>query len=503
MTSRGTVKTRVFKDTAIYSVANYIAQGIGVINSIILRQFMGPQAMGVWSVLQVILGYCGYASMGTTRAMARDYPLLRGRGDFEKAEKMKNLTLTFSMVMSIIPALLLAGYAIFKSGSLERSFLIGILFLVFFLFIQRFYDFVLTLLRTEKKFNLLSGIVVINAVVGLIVTLTFVKFWNIYGLLAGTFVTTMLLIFVIFRYDAYDFKFFWHLPSIWSELKLGVPLVGSAFLLTILSGIDKLIIAKKLGFYDAGLYSIAMMCSNYIFTLPMMFSHVVYPNLMESFGKTGDSRQVLGYLTKPILVFSVMVPFFCGLAIFLMPIITQLFLPKFIPGLPAMAIYLIGIYFMLMGQFANNYLVALDKYLITIPILGVAIAINYFLGLFLIHLGWGISGVALSTVFAYAAYGIMTFIAALLKAMTPRESVITILENLALFILYFTGILFLDRYLKLDNLYMTAGLKCFGLVLYALPFCRILEKKTGVISTLLLTKKIHFEKNPELDDQGA
>ena len=65
---------------------------------------MGPAAMGVWSILQVILGYCGYASFGTTKAMARDYPYLRGKGQHEKAERLKDMTLTFSMVMSFIPA---------------------------------------------------------------------------------------------------------------------------------------------------------------------------------------------------------------------------------------------------------------------------------------------------------------------------------------------------------------------------------------------------------------
>ena len=71
-------KKEILKDTVGYSLANYISQAIGMVNSVLLRNFMGPTSMGVWSVIQVILGYCGYASLGTTRALARDYPILRG-----------------------------------------------------------------------------------------------------------------------------------------------------------------------------------------------------------------------------------------------------------------------------------------------------------------------------------------------------------------------------------------------------------------------------------------
>jgi len=103
-------KQAMIKDATVYTIANYIAQGLGIVNSIALRRFMGPAAMGVWGILQVILGYCGYASFGTTKAMARDYPCLRGKGEHEKAEQLKDMTLCFSILMSVIPALIILGY---------------------------------------------------------------------------------------------------------------------------------------------------------------------------------------------------------------------------------------------------------------------------------------------------------------------------------------------------------------------------------------------------------
>jgi len=131
-------KRLMFKHTLRYATANYVVQILGVVNSIALRRFMGPTSMGVWSFLQVILGYCGYASFGTTKAMARDYPYLRGKGENEKAEQLKDMTLTFSMLMSIIPSLILFGYLFVVWSTLQQALRIGLAFLGAFLFLQRF-----------------------------------------------------------------------------------------------------------------------------------------------------------------------------------------------------------------------------------------------------------------------------------------------------------------------------------------------------------------------------
>src|SRR3989338_7132281 len=156
-------KIRIIWDTLKYTAATYVSQGLGMGTSILLRRLLGPTLMGVWSVLQVILGYCGYASFGTTKAMARDYPFLRGKGEHEKAEHVKDMTLTFSMVMSFIPALILLGYLVVRWNVTDSQLRLGIAFLAVFLFVQRFYDLVLTLLRSDKRFDVLSGLIVINA----------------------------------------------------------------------------------------------------------------------------------------------------------------------------------------------------------------------------------------------------------------------------------------------------------------------------------------------------
>jgi len=474
-------KISVLKDTLKYSTASYIAQFLGVINSVALRNFMGPAAMGVWSILQVILGYCGYASFGTTKAMARDYPYLRGKGQHEKAEQLKDMTLTFSIVMSVIPAILIVAYLIVKWHHLNPSFRIGLIFISAFLFLQRFYDLLVTLLRSDKKFDVLSQLIVVNALGGLAVTFLFVYKWNIYGLLAGTLFVTLGCFFFIQKIHPYSFRRYWDTAELWKELRLGLPLVLIAFLAQFLKSLDKLIIAKKLGFADVGLYSIAMMIHTYLLSLPMQFAHVTYPTMQHEYGKKESAHAVQGYLMKPVYIFAVLIPFLSGVAIFLAPPVIDLFLPKFVPGIPAMKIYIVCTYFLILVQFSSSFLVTLDKYWINVPILLFSIGLNLVLNLTLLHYGWGLEGVALGTLVSFIAYGVLTFCAALMYYDKIQKIISKVLKLHAVLIFLFGLIFLLDHYLNMRNLYLEALTRVAVFTGSSLPLFWLLEKKMHLI----------------------
>lgn len=478
-------KKIMMKDTMLYATANYVSQGIGMVNSFLLRFFMGPGGMGVWSMIQVVLGYGAHAGLGTMRALARDYPLLRGQKKFDQADLVKNSTMTFTLVMSAIPAVLLMGFVLLKFNSLEKTFLVGLFFLVGFLFVQRFYDFLITLLRSEKRFDVLSRQIVLNALGGLLITVVLVKPWHIYGLYAGTALVTGFLIFVVIHAKLYSFRLCWHQETIKNELKLGLPLAASGFLYTFLLGLDKLVLAKKLGFYEVGLYSIAMMVSNYIFSLPMTFSNVLFPNLLEHYGEhKEDPSKVMQYLEKPVFVLSILVPFLCALAFVFMPVLIGLFLKKFVAGLDCMKIYLLGSFFLLMGQFANNFLVTIDKYLRIVPVLAGAIAINFLLNSYFIVRGWGVEGVALGTSISFAFYGLLTYFLALCEVENRTWAIKRIGKDLLIFGSYFGLIFFTDQWVSSGPVFRVALHKALIFLAISAPYLIYLEKKEHLLKSI-------------------
>ncbi len=495
-------KIAILKDTVLYTFANYIVQAVGVVNSIALRRFMGPESMGIWSFLQVILGYCGYASFGTTKAMQRDYPYLRGKGENEKAEDLKDLTMTFSMLMSVIPAGILIGYLVMHWATLGPWLRAGLVFVSGFLFVQRFYDIIVTLLRSDKKFAVLSQLVVINALAGLAVTFLFVSKWHIGGLLTGTALVMAGSLFFIYRKSPYRFRFSWNLPAIGKELKLGIPLVVSTFLFEFLISMDKLMIARNIGFFAVGLYSIAMMVSQYIYSLPMMFAHVWYPNLVEEYGRVGDPQGIKPFLLTPVLTLSIIVPFLCGIAIFTLPVIIDWFLPKFQGGLPVMRIYLLGTFFVMLAQFSNHFLVTLDKYLWPIPFLLIAIFLNLLLSLGFIQLGLDVRGIALGAAISFLFYGISVYILALQNVAGPREIFFNLLSLFGKLLFFSSLIFILEETVQSENILFAAGLKILIFTLSSLPFFWILEKRTKLFAHILEIVRKKQEVHPGSSDEA-
>lgn len=475
-------KATMIKDTGQYAFASYIVQGIGIVNSILLRRFMGPAAMGAWSILQVVLGYCGYASVGTTKALARDYPYYRGKGDTQKAEKIKNVTLTFTMLMSLIPCAALMGYVLYKGESLPQALRFGFLFIAFFLFIQRFFDFLINLLRAEKRFDTLSRLIVLNAAAGLLVSLVLVRPWRLYGMLLGTAAATFLCLIFAWIKGRYQFRFQLERQQLHEELRLGVPLILAGFLSEILRSLDKLLIAKHLGLYEVGLYSIGPMVHAYVLSLPMMFSHVWFPNLQEDYGRQGNVDGVRSYLLKPLMIFSVIIPFIIGLAVYGVPVLVQFFIPKFITGLDAMKIYLLGAYFLALAQFGSSFLITLDKPLLNAAVVGVAIAVNYGFITFSLQQGWGLSGAAIATTLGCMVYGLSVYGIAGRYFSDRKFFFGKMFQSLLIFATYTFFIFLIDRQISHTQWFINLTLKFLYFLAVSSAYLVWLEKQTKALS---------------------
>lgn len=480
-----TSRQSLIKNTSWYAFASYIAQGIGIINSFALRRFLGPESMGIWSVIQVLLGYCGQASIGTTQALARDYPFLKGKGEMAQAETVKNVTTTFTMSASILPAIVLLVAFFWKGQSWSLEFRVGILFLSAFLFLQRFYDIVITLLRSDKHFRLLSLLTVVNAIGMLAVSMMLVSFMNIYGMYLGTALVTTGCLILIYKRRPYKFNWTLDKKELMNALKLGIPLAATSFLFTFLMGLDRLLIAKYIGFYGAGLYSIAIMVNSYVSSLPTMFAHVWYPHLQEAYGRDQDSLKIRHYLETPLYALSILIPLLSSAAIFIIPVLVGLFIPRFEGGLGAMSYFLIGSYFVIMGQLSGNFLVTINRYLVIIPILAVTIGIHFSINTFFLRHDMGVTGVAIGSSMAFSVYGISSYLFCLRQLdWCPRAW-----ANFACLLWHpaflFGSAFFLQNKIDVGNVFLSLILKCVLMLILSAYFLWLLEKKTGLTQTVV------------------
>ena len=126
---------------------------LGMFRSLIIAGGLGPSLYGAWNILMVIFTYSSYADLGLANGMNKEMPYLRGRGDIAEAEKVKDNTFwAVSIIVATFNVLLIAVAAIFRDR-LPGGMLTAVCILAITNILFQIYNFLICLLRTDKKFS--------------------------------------------------------------------------------------------------------------------------------------------------------------------------------------------------------------------------------------------------------------------------------------------------------------------------------------------------------------
>lgn len=405
-------KWTLLKDTAVYSAAGLIAQNISFVLAVYIRRVLGPEAMGVWALLQVFLNYVAYANLGMLKAIGREVPLLRAKGaSADEIEKTKSAGFTYIFLSSIaMGAFLSAGAFIFRSR-LPGPLFYGVLFIAVMNVFERANNYAINLLYAEKKFILASVFKLVSAVVNaLLVALLAWKF-HLAGFFAAMLLSLAFNLAYLVAQKAFTPRLILDAARIKGMLKLGVPLFLMTLSATVFNSIDRIAVGRWLGLKELGVYSLATLATGFLFLLPNNFQTVLYPSLIEKFGG-GDEAEKRKYVLKPMRLTTAYFLLFIGLAWIAAPHFTRIFLPQYTNGVPALKMMLFGAAFLALAQPLVNILIALGKPLVMVPLnLGLAGAAYVISGI-LVRSGWGLLEIAHIISAAYfASYVILMFLA--------------------------------------------------------------------------------------------
>ena len=148
-----------------YATAFATTQFVTVLAAILTRRFLGPVQVGVWSLVQIVLSYAEYGTLGVASATPREIPFYVGKGDMPKAVRIKQATLDFTMLMSFFLAAGLAAYAFLSRPRIPGELFVGLLFAAALLILQQLNNVLIVLLRSFKKFELAGKQMFLSAVV--------------------------------------------------------------------------------------------------------------------------------------------------------------------------------------------------------------------------------------------------------------------------------------------------------------------------------------------------
>ncbi len=482
---------QVIADAGFYSAAVVLTQLITIVAAVVMRRFLGPAQVGVWALMQLVLTYADYSQLGTMNAIIREIPYYRGKGDEAKAESIKNTVFTFSLLSALLCSLGVMVYAVVLKNSLSVEIFWGLCLTALLILLQRMNGLLTTLIRSLKRFDVASRQLVYSAIVNTTLVAVLSYRFRFYGFMAAMCLSFTFNFVYLCRRQSFQFRPVLELKELRSLISYGFPFMLMTLMGTLFDTIDRVMISRYIDLEALGLYSIALMTSTYIYSIPNAVSVVLVPNLHEIYGKNDDPNDLRNFLFKSDLAFTTLIPVFIGLAWFAMPLVVKVLLPQFIAGIEPMRFLVLGVFYLAVGQAYMQFIYVIKKEMNLLWLTGGACVLAAALIGVSIRQGAGLSGVAMATAMAVFIHYLSLYWYAAPKVLPIglclRHHVTTLLKFIWMCALLFS----VDHWVRISGDLQTALLQIGVFVIAYIPFFLKLNSEFGLTGVL---KERFFKK---------
>lgn len=384
--------------------ANYLSKAIFVLQNIILANILGPALLGVWKTLQIILHYVIYSHFGSVSGMNIEIPFLNAKKEYKKKHELINEIFTFVFISIFIVSILIF-LLVSITSFLDVLFLQRISLLLFLLIIvNQVAFFFQNLILAERKFNLRSRVLVLNALLSLVFPLIFAYYWEILGLVLGLVIAQIITIFYIYARAKTSIKLRTKLVRVKNTIRLGFPIVLKGVVNRFYMTIDKIMVLVFLGVSSLGFYGVAISITDILRDIPKSAGQVIAPYIYEAYGKSKKKVDMIRYFESLIDIFSFIIPYLLIVISVGFPIFIKLLLPAYEESIVAGQILTISMFWVILNVGLGNYIIAIGKQwnLVAISLITALISLvgNYIF----LTMGYNIEGVALATGITYIFY---------------------------------------------------------------------------------------------------
>ena len=488
-------KREIITNISRHASSRYFSQFLGFFTSTLMRRFLGHYYMGIWQILGVILGYSTWANLGTENAVFYKLPMARGSGDDAEAENVKNVVFSFVACVSIALSSLTLVIALIMRTMLPRELFIGLLAVSALIVLQRVYTYHVMLLRANKNFTVLSLSIAFDAAVNLLLVIFFVSHMRLYGLYIVVMAMPVLNVMFIRLFSPYQIRYDLKLNKLISYIRFGLPIFLGNVVDQLLKSIDKIMIAKMMGLVPVGLYSLTSMATNYTTEASKNFSIVITPYFLEDYGKSKDIRKVSKYLVTSAEIMSCFMATLLGAIYLAVPVFVTHILPQFKDGIMAMRISLLAAFFQMASPQSTNFLIAVDKQMRLLVILGLGLLVNIVGNYLLLSHGYGISGASAATALSSLIIFLITTVYSMAHFAKMREMSALLLKIAFSLIFSITVCLLLERFVVYPHAVLETLMRLTLFILFSAPLIVATNRKTRVLNIMVsIVKDRLFKK---------
>lgn len=336
--------------------------------------------------------------------MGRDLPFCHGQGDVEKAAALEGAARQVTIFGALVAALFALAFSFLPAHSPKMA--LGLQAMAVVLVLQQVYTYHRTVLRSHNYFKELSRQQVLLAIVNSGLAVLFVVLFGLDGRLIAAIVAQAVIVIYAVRRNPWRPIPKVNLSTVWSLMRVGLPILTSGFVLSLLATVDRLMVITFLGEKQLGYFGLALLLTSVVSLIPAMASQVLYPRITHQFGSSGKNVEALrAFVLSPPVILSALLPILIGVLYLSLPLGISILLPAYAPGITAARIVVVGIFFFGILGLTDYFLVTIGK-LKQYALFGcVALLLNIALDYLFLQLGYGIEGIALGgTLITYFFY---------------------------------------------------------------------------------------------------
>ena len=484
----------ILKDSFLLSLSRFISQGIGIFTGVLLRRWLGPYNIGIWTAFKIMLGYGEYTNLGSLAAMDREYPRLSGAGDIDKATHYLNTSFGIITSTSLIVGILFSSWALYFKNELSALVSIGLVALAFINFFLQNYNFFIIYFRCEHRFKHLALFYVLSIIFELLMILLFVPGLGILGVYIGILCAYIFNYFFLRITSKLTLKLTLDPETTVKIIGYGVKLIAIGILTSLFRDMDKIMIGMVLGSESLGLYSIPMMAFGLVMSAAETIETVQRPSVQEAFGEASSASYIQTFIIIPIEGLCFFMPLFLvGIYAFLPPFVHTV-LPAFVLGLEPLPWLLMAYFFYTTTIFTSSFIITLQKNRLLIILLILFVIISAIVNRLVIMRGGEILAVSVVTLVLFFIYAsvLMLYVCKKIKNSMFFRSLIT---ESCMLIYIILCVFILNIFIKKRESWTGAFIYFILFLGLYMPVINIYEKKRGFFKRFFQLIKDYFSSS--------
>lgn len=336
--------------------ANLVATALGIIGSLVQARFISPDDLGFVRKYSIISGYAVFLSLGLFSILQREYPVLVGRGETDKARQVAAIGQSWSALASVVVCGVLSVVCLVQllAGNWRES---AAWFVQIVSVWTILYGGYLTCtFRSGHEFEKLAKSTFWGSIVGVLILPLFTV-WPFLTLILRSVASSLFS--GVYQHIVRPVRTGWYLPlqEFLDLVKRGLRLffgtyIRYQFWLTV----EILLLVRYAGDVGVGLFTFSSMIALSVGQVVTAVNQIYTPRLAQHFGQTGSLSSCLKMSIKPTLLNLLIAVACSGAAWFVLPPVLSFAFPKYVAAVPLIKVLLLDT--IVVGMSLPLYMVA-------------------------------------------------------------------------------------------------------------------------------------------------